>query len=275
MSNSVWGYRKNRYAKIATTLVAVALVAFVVHGPASGRNGGTWVGYAIGTMAAGLTGWLAWYGIRKRRYGKHPLPLAEILSAHVNFGIAAFLLATLHAGFEFGLNFHFISYGLLLAISISGFCGVLLYAYVPTAMTDNAKGRSTTDMIEEIAEINRDARRTGAELDDDINRLTRRSVQYTQIGGGVWRLLSGHYKERHTEEALEGVREQAEHFTAAEAEAGRRLVTLLARKLEAVDRLRRHIRYEAWMDIWLYLHIPMTFAYLIALVGHILFVFYY
>jgi len=29
------------------------------------------------------------------------------------------------------------------------------------------------------------------------------------------------------------------------------------------------------MDIWLYLHIPMTFAYLIALVGHILFVFYY
>lgn len=275
MALSVWRYRHNRYARIAALSVIVALIFYLFHNPAGGRNGGTLVGYFIGTVATLLTFWLAWYGIRKRRYGRHAMPLEEMLSAHVNLGIAAFILATLHTGFEFGLNFHLLSYGLLLAITISGFAGIILYAYLPTIITANAKGRSTRDMISEIADINRDARRTGSELDDEINRLVRRSVQYTEIGGTFWRLLTGYYTERHTEEALAGVRERAEHFSTTEAEAGRRLVTLLARKSEAVDRLRRHIRYEAWLDIWLYLHIPLTFAYIIAIFGHVLFVFYF
>ena len=275
MAVSTWRPFFGFYMKTSTVIVVAALIAYLAFEPAGGRNGGTWVGYATGTAAALMTVWLAWYGIRKRRYGKHTVPLQDMLSGHINLGVAALILATLHTGFEFEWNLHLASYGALLFISISGAAGVILYAYGPVAMTTNAEGRSLTDMIEEIAEINRDARRAGAELDDEINRLVRRSVQYTDVGGSVWRLLTGHYDDRHTEEALEGVRERAEHFSTEEAESGRRLVALMARKVDALARLRRHIRYKAWMDIWLYLHVPATFVYAIALIGHVFFVFYY
>ena len=275
MAISVWHYRKGRYGQLAGVLVVLALFGYLLEDPVGGRNGGTWAGYVIGTAAAALTLWLGWFGVRKRRYGKHMRPLEEVLSAHVNLGVAAFLLATLHTGFEFGWNFHLLAYVLLLTITLSGFAGVALYNYVPVAMTANANGQSTSDMIEEIAELNREARRAGAELDDEINRLVRRAVQYTEIGGGVWKLLTGHYRERHGEEALSGVREMAEQFTVEQAEAGRRLVSLLARRAEVVGRLRRHLRYEAWMDVWLYLHLPVSFAYFAALAGHIVFVFYF
>lgn len=275
MSKSIWGYRNARYAKITGMIVLVALVAYVAHDPVGGRNGGTWAGYGIGIVATLLTAWLAWYGVRRRRYGKHIIPLEEVLSAHVYLGVGTLILATLHTGFEFGFNLHFFSFGLLLALTISGLVGIVLYAYVPAAMTANAEGRSSSEMITEIADINREARQTGSVLDDDINRLVRRSVQYTEVGGSVWKLLTARYNDQHTEEALGGVRERAETFSAAEAEAGRKLVTLLARKVEALERFRRHIRFEAWMSIWLYLHVPMTIAFILSLIGHIIFVFYY
>ena len=275
MRVSVWRLRNYRYVKIAAAASLAAMVVFLLDAPAEGRNGGTWAGYLIGCAAAALTVWLGWYGIRKRRYGQGVVPLEEVLSAHISLGVAAMVLATLHTGFEFGFNFHLLSYAFLLVISVSGLCGVLLYAYVPAAMTANAGGRSLTDMMEEIAEINREARRIGAELDDDINRLIRRSVQYTVVGGTVWQLLTGRYTDRHTEVALEGIQSRAESFSALEAEAGRRLVTLLARKIEALGRFRRHIRYKAWMDIWLYVHVPLSFAYAAALIGHVAFVMYY
>jgi len=275
MSLSIWRYRQSRYVKISAALAVLALLLFLIHNPTGGRHGGTWVGYALGGVGALLTLWLAWYGFRRRRYGKHTAPLEEVLSAHVNLGLAALLLATLHTGFEFGWNLHFLSYGFLLLLTLSGLAGVLIYAYVPIAMTENAKGRSTSDMIEELAEINRDARRTGAKLDDEVNRLIRRSVQYSEVGGSAWKLLTGRYRERHTEDALEGIRERAANFSSEETEAGRILVTLLARKVEALERLRNHLRFEAWMDVWRYVHVPLTFAYLAALIGHIVFVFYY
>ena len=37
--------------------------------PAGGHNGGTWLGYTLGTIGALLILWLMLFGVRKRRYG--------------------------------------------------------------------------------------------------------------------------------------------------------------------------------------------------------------
>jgi ABC-type transport system involved in cytochrome bd biosynthesis fused ATPase/permease subunit len=50
---------------------------------------------------------------------------------------------------------------------------------------------------------------------------------------------------------------------------------LLTRKAELLGRVRRDIQYKAMMDIWLFVHVPLTFALLAALVAHILSVFFY
>lgn len=275
MFASVIGYQNWRYAKVATWIGTASLLAYFLDDSLGGRNGGTWIGYGLGVAATGLAAWLAWFGVRKRRYGSGTFPLVGWMSAHVYLGVAVILVATLHSGFEFELNMHFISYGLLMVVSVSGVVGLVIYTYAPTAMTSNANGLTTEEMFVEIAEINRDLRQTGSLLSDDINRLIRRSVQKAELGGGFWRLLIGRYRDTHTDEALAEISEQASGFSSAEAEAGRRLVTLLARKVEALQKLRRHIQYKAWMDVWLYVHVPMTIAFLIALIGHVLFIFYF
>ena len=40
-------------------------------------------------------------------------------------------------------------------------------------------------------------------------------------------------------------------------------------------RLRRHLRLKALLEIWLYVHVPATFALLAALTAHIVSVFFY
>ena len=55
----------------------------------------------------------------------------------------------------------------------------------------------------------------------------------------------------------------------------RHLLDLLTRKKSLVERVRKDIQYKAVMDIWLYFHVPLTFALLAALLTHIVSVFIY
>jgi len=49
----------------------------------------------------------------------------------------------------------------------------------------------------------------------------------------------------------------------------------LCRRQAILRRIRRDIRLRALLQIWLYVHIPMTAALLVALVLHILSTFFY
>ena len=55
----------------------------------------------------------------------------------------------------------------------------------------------------------------------------------------------------------------------------RDLLTLMTARRNALDRLRRDLRLQAWLDIWLYVHIPLAFALLAALTAHVVSVFVY
>jgi len=60
-----------------------------------------------------------------------------------------------------------------------------------------------------------------------------------------------------------------------QAEAARKLVSLLGKKRELVRRARRDVQCKALMDIWLYFHVPLSVALLAALIAHVLAVFIY
>jgi hypothetical protein len=53
------------------------------------------------------------------------------------------------------------------------------------------------------------------------------------------------------------------------------IAVLLQRKAGALNRVRRHVRYRALLEIWLYVHVPLTFATIAALAAHIISVFFY
>ena len=55
----------------------------------------------------------------------------------------------------------------------------------------------------------------------------------------------------------------------------RRLITRLSRKCELLTRARKDVRLQALMQVFLYIHVPMTFALIAALIAHVFIVFFY
>jgi hypothetical protein len=49
----------------------------------------------------------------------------------------------------------------------------------------------------------------------------------------------------------------------------------MAHKEAAVIRARRDVMFKARLDLWLYIHAPLSIAFLVALLTHIFAIFFY
>ena len=113
MHQSFLQYRGKRYLWIGLALCVVAVLAYGWHAPLSPPNGGTWLGYTLGTIGALLILWLTALGVRKRSYSSTLGTVQGWVSAHVYLGLALLIVATLHTGFQFGWNVHTLAYVLM------------------------------------------------------------------------------------------------------------------------------------------------------------------
>lgn len=303
MHASFLTHGNKRYLWVALALVSVSTVAYLWHDPIPVPNGGTWLGYTLGTIGALLIVWLTLLGVRKRRYASGMGTLRGWLSAHVYMGTALIFIALLHSGFQFGWNLHTLALVLMLAVIFSGFFGVFAYLRYPNLMTRNRDNASRHAMLDEIAEIDRNALQLADSIDAKIHAIVLRSQQKTRLGGGVWRQLTA---SDDSEAALAQLREAARKRSEAtqglggaggaardmgtmvamvdflagatsdtQAEGLRKLIDLLSRKKSLASRVARDIQFQALMEIWLYIHVPLTFALLAALTWHIISVFFY
>lgn len=290
---SFLAYDNFRFLKIALVAVVVAVVLYVAVPPYGDRYGGGWAGYTLGTVAALLIVWLTWFGYRKRTYdperkyvraggsgaadGAHhdPSRLARRLSAHVYLGLALLVIATLHTGFHFGWNIHTLAYALMCLVIASGIYGVLAYVRYPRQMTQNRESMTLAQMQVQVAAIDAELRRRVLPMEDAMAAIIRDSLDSTPIGGSMWRQVSGRYPDCGTASAVARLHALPEIGTGAIDATGRLLRSRLDEKAALVSRLRRDIRFKALMDIWLYLHVPLTFALLAALIAHIVAVFYF
>jgi len=299
MHASFLSHSRYRYLWVALALSLASLVAYLVHQPLGAPpNGGTWLGYTLGTIGAVLILWLTWFGVRKRRYGAGIGSLRGWLSAHVYLGTSLILIAFLHAGFQVGWNIHTLALVLMLLVIFSGFFGVFAYLRYPTLMTRNRDNASREAMLEEIAEIDQNALMLADTVDPTIHATVLRSIERTQLGGGVWAQLTAHDD---SEAALNKLREAAtareketkkakgdtptmfamvdflskQNASDKQSDALRKLIDLLTRKKALASRVARDIQLQALMEIWLYVHVPLTIALLGALTAHIVSVLFY
>jgi hypothetical protein len=197
------------------------------------------------------------------------------LSAHVFLGLSLIVVATLHTGFQFGWNVHTLAYVLMMLVIASGVFGVIAYVRYPALMTENRRGMTTQQFLSRIATLDGEARQVAMTLSDEIAKVVARASQNTRVGGSVWRQLSGRDPACATAAALGEVQGMVARLPAELQPNGRTLLVLLSQKVEFLRRLRRDIQYKAIMDIWLYVHVPVTFALLAALTAHIVSVFFY
>lgn len=277
MHDSILTYKRYLYLRLAVLVVLVAIVLYAVQDmiwrPVGPPNGGTWLGYGLGTVGALLILWLMWFGVRKRRYAK-PKRLEDWLSAHIYLGLALIIIATLHTGFQFGWNVHTLAYVLMMLVILSGIFGLYAYMRYPAEMTSNRRGLTLREMMLQIAELDAEMRDVAMGLGDETNQVVLKASQETRIGGGFWRQLSGVDPSCPTRAALQRVEALAEQDTGG-AQGMRRLLAMLTRKDELLQRARRDVQLKGLMDVWLYFHVPLTFGLIAALIAHIISVFFY
>jgi hypothetical protein len=272
---SLLAYANYRYLKMATAVAAVAIVAYAFDHPPAGRYGGTWLGYALGTIGALLIIWLAWFGARKRQYRSTAGTLQGWLSAHVYLGATLIVIATLHAAFQVGWNVHTLAYALMLAVILSGFYGVWAYVRYPAKITEALGDDTQESLLLKIADIDRQARTLALSLPDAANKLVMAAAQGTRIGG-TWReQLAGRDRGCPTSAAVAGLAAIGKALSGNAARVNQQLFALMARKEELVARARRAVALKARLDVWLYIHVPLSIALLGALTAHIVSVFFY
>ena len=268
-------YRRYRWFKIATFLSLFFIVVYLFADVSPRPNGGSWLGYLLGTIGAGLIVWLALLGIRKRAMTRGRWSLKAWTSAHVYLGLALIVIGTLHTGFEFGWNVHTLAWALMILVILSGIYGISVYALLPQGLSDSRSEMTGPQMIEAVNSLDKQIQQAAQPLSDEDSAVVIGSLGEDPFGGGVWRRLSGSYPRCGNMAALRIMRERQEQSSGKEEQALEQVVGLLEKKAAALQRLRGYIRRRALLEVWLFVHIPMTFMLLAALTAHIVSVFFY
>ena len=262
-------YARFRWLKRATLLIALVIFAYAMIDQQPRPNGGSAYGYALGSLGAALIVWLALLGVRKRWITRGRWSLMAWTSAHVYLGLALVVIATLHSGFQLGWNVHSLAFVLLLLVVISGLYGIYVYARVPRALSLNRGETTQPQMLEALRLLDLQLHDAGLGLGGAHAAMVRDAIQNCDIGGSLWSRLSGRYSGCGSTRALAIL--QSEPTSSALAP----IIALLERKAVALAQARRQVRLKTRLEIWLYLHVPMTFALLAALTAHIVSVFFY
>jgi hypothetical protein len=302
-------YRGGRYAWIALGLCAISTLLYVIHDPVEGKTGSTWLGYTLGTIGAGLIAWLAWLGVRKRQVATARAPMQAWVSAHVYLGLALVVVGTLHAGFQMGWNVHTLAYVLMLLVIASGIYGVAAYSVLPARITATRNQMEFRAMVEQVHELNETLLSLADRIDAETHSMMARSVSRAQIGGSAWQQLTGRYPKLGDTSALDSFfstkkveletttqmmrqpstgsfdaestvvmiagRIFARRGGENEAETLQKVLQTQSKRNAMLERVNRDITLRARLNVWLYVHVPLTVGLLVALFAHVLSVFLY
>jgi hypothetical protein len=265
------------FAQIATALCVVAVGVYFVTATRLQEppSGGSWIGYTLGTISAGLIVWLACLGIRKRVITAGHYSLKAWVSAHVYLGLSLTVLATLHTGFQFGWNVHTLAYALMMLVIASGALGIWAYATLPQRLHGNRGETTRKQMIEAIESLDRQMHDAAQPLDRAGAEAARMSIEDTDLGGGFLKRLTNSYGDCANKRAAAKLRALPAPASAVQAEALTKLEGLMQQKAEVLGLARRQMQITAFLEGWLFVHIPATFALLAALTAHIVSVFTY
>jgi hypothetical protein len=272
------GFLRHRnffWLKVALTVSFIALLVYALIDVQPRPNGGSWYGYILGTIGVLLILWLTMLGVRKRAMTSGRWSLKAWTSAHVYLGLSLIVIATLHTGFQFGWNVHSLAYALMMIVILSGIYGVAAYAALPVELSNSRAQMTKPQMVDAVVKLDRQLQIAAQPLGHEDTKIVALSLDDDPFRGGLVRRLSGRYPGCRTAFALREMRRRMALASGGEADAIETVANLLERKSAALGRIRKHLRIKALLEVWLYIHVPLTFALIAALGAHILSVFFY
>ncbi|HFD11879.1 MAG TPA: hypothetical protein ENJ32_05355 [Crenotrichaceae bacterium] len=295
MHQSFIRYKNYRYAVYATMLSFVVIIAYVLDAPYQPVNGGTFLGYTLGTLGAFIIVFLMWLGVRKRSYYSSLGSVTGWLSAHIYLGLALFLIATLHSGFQFGWNIHTLTYVLMCLVIGSGCWGIYTYLKYPSLMAQFRNESSHTEVSENLRDLDQQALRLATSIDKQSHELVADAIRRTDIGASLWAQLSAKdgsklminsdKQSTDTANIVDNKEQHALIVTLAGKLAGstnvdeitsiQELLEITGNRAALLKKLQKEKQLQSLLQIWLFVHLPLSFALLAALAIHITTVFFY
>jgi hypothetical protein len=256
-----------RWLWIALVLCGVAIAGYLMIDQQPRPNGGTWYGYTLGTVGFALIIWLALLGVRKRRINPGVWSLKAWTSAHVYLGLSLIVIGTLHTGFQIGWNVHTLAYVLMLLVIVTGIYGVVVYATLPASLSANRREMTRAQMLEALTALDRQLESAALPLERSEADLVIAALGQDIFAGGALARLTGRYPGCATARALRGI--------TGRSDAEQRVIALLEKRREQLAQIREQLRIRALLEIWLFVHIPLTIALIAALTAHVISVFFY
>ena len=291
MHESILAFNKRRYLWVSLLISALAIAAYWINDPQEPPNGGTTLGYTLGTIAALMILWFTFLGVRKRRYSSTLGTVQGWLSAHVYLGIALVVIVLLHTGFQFGTNVHTLAFALMVLVVASGLYGVVIYIRYPERLSKNRDGANRSELHDQLGDIDRRSKRIAETLPQEFQELVTSGISRTLLGGSVWARLRGKDQSQVVlqlgggsevvanagqEAALDWLAEQQSRSDDPEVAAAiGELSALIRNKRRLLKTLTEDMRLQATIEVWLYVHVPLTAGLLMALGVHIITVFMY
>jgi len=294
LRESILKYSNKRYLWVSLAIIVLTGLAYWFHDPQEPPNGGTALGYTLGVVATVIILWLTWFGIRKRSYSSKQGTVQGWLSAHVYIGVVLLFVALLHSGFQYGPNVHTLALVLMILVIASGLFGVYVYMKYPTRLSHVRGGANRSELIDEINDIDNRSMRVASELDPQFQEVVASGIRRTQLGGSILGRLRGQDRSQimlplssdgqrssvvvnaGQEAVLDWLAEQQSRSSdASVAGTIAELSALLRNKRKLLKQINEDLRLQATLEIWLFIHVPLTAALLVALAVHIVTVFLY
>nr|WP_271439310.1 hypothetical protein [Pontixanthobacter luteolus] len=258
-----------RWLKVSSAICLIVIVSYFLVDVEPRHNGGSWYGYTLGTIGAGLIVWLSLLGIRKRNITDGRWSLKAWTSAHVYLGLALTVVGTMHTGFQLGWNVHTLAWALMMLVIVSGIYGISVYAALPRSLSTNRREMTRGQMIEALAAIDRQLEAAAQPLGRSESDAVIAALDQDVFKAGLLARLTGSYPRCATARALRAFPEGSLN------KAEQKVASLLSRRKSQLSQIRRQMRYKALLQVWLYIHIPATIALIAALLAHVISVFYY
>ena len=294
MHQSFLNVERYRYAVYAAIIAIACSVAYVIDSWRERPAGDTILGYTLGGIAAALVLFLLFYGVRRRLFAVRAGSTNRWLSNHVYLGLCVVLVATLHCGLQFGVNIHTLAYALMCLVVLSGCWGVYAYLRYPSLIARERGATSREELLKRLAEADNQALSLAAALGFEVRELIADAIARTRLGGSIWAQLSGRdlsmlLLEPATASGMarlvsnKGQQALIEQLAQRQAAARdstanhnlHQLLTISGDKAVTLRRLRRDIQLQGLLQFWLYVHVPLSFGALAAIVIHVFCVFYY
>ena len=279
MTGDFLSYQHHRWGKISLASGLLLMVSYFIYRSQTLPHGGTIMGLIYGSLSFIVILVLMYYGIRKRTYRTAAGSVQAWLSSHVYLGGLSLLLVLLHSGFHFAANIHILAFVLLAIVVLSGLLGVYLYLTVPPQLSQCgpeiiAAGPDGVDT--EYQRIVQQMRSLGEGASPAFSRICEEEIQRDQprrFAG--WRLLVQRQLPPSAASTLQEFQSYLGQVPPTEREELQQLAALATRKRELTQRVQSQMRLKNLLEVWLFVHLPVSIMMLITVIIHIFTVLYY